>query len=174
MLSSLDRFVSEFCFGTLFYSSHFPIDSIFPGKYSSFIQERFDTMEKVWFQKLSNSVWKGHFNFIWKLYLHIDFNIQYSKLSDLMLILVNVEWEWIAVTTYAIYFKILLILCLLRKHQLCLGRNQRHTWIFLIFSLLKAINEDAAFRFCFLKYIDSIQAHFSWIATYFNLSVLNN
>lgn len=143
-----------------------------PGKW--ILQESVDTMEKVRFQKLSNSVWKGHFNFIWKLHLYIDFNIQYSKFPDSVLILDNFEYEYLTIAAYAIYFKIFLILCLLRKHQLCLGRSQRHTWIFLIFSLLKATNQGAAFRFYFLKYIDSIQAIFFWIETYFNMFVSNN
>lgn len=136
------------CFVTPFLYSHSPIDNMFPEKQNLF-QESIDRIEKSIVQTLSKTVWEVCFCFIWKHCLYIDFSMQYSKLSDSMLILVQVEWESIAVTMYTIYFKILLILCLLRKCHLCLGRSQRHTWIFLLFSLLKAINEGAAFRFYF-------------------------
>lgn len=113
------------------------------------------------------------------LYIDLVFSIIFFSIHTYWSFRFDVYFHWCLMRMNCncyIYhlLKILVILCLLRKHQICLGRNQRHTWIFLIFSSLKVNNEGALFILYFPNYTDSIQALFFWIVAYFNFSVYND
>ena len=121
---------------TPFLCSLFSTDSMFPEKWNSFIQESTDKMEKYGFKSCKVQYEKC------LLTLSGDFTCLYIYFSiHIWSFIFNVYFSWCLMrmncSCYIYHLlKKLLILCLLRKHQICLGRHQRHTWVFLIFSSL--------------------------------------